>query len=162
MMWHAPKGLAGAIKVKRPITGRVRAAIGAGLLLVAIGTSACSLASSSPGRSLPISVTPTSRNVHPSKCTLSSSGTQVVATGAFNPPASLPVNASGQQEGALQLQLRVVTLQSLLGHHDVGVGGTYEGVSVGQTSWHLATSVERVRGLRPTRCVVTYQVFGVP
>lgn len=149
-------------KVTRPLTGRVRAAIGAGLVLVAVGTSACSLASSSPGRSLPISVTPTNRNVHPSKCTISSSGTQVVATGAFKPPASLPLNAAGQQEGALQLQLRVVTSQSLLGHHDVAVGGAYEGVAVGQTSWHLVTSVERVRGLRPTRCVVTFQVFGVP
>lgn len=145
----------------RPVTGRVRAAIGAGLLLVAVGTSACSLNSSSPGRSLPISVTANNPGVHPSKCTLNSSGTQAVATGTFNPPASLRVNADGQQEGALLVQLRVVTSQTFLGAHDVGVGETQAGVSVGQTSWHLVTTVERVHGLRPTRCVVTFGVFGV-
>ncbi len=143
----------------RPVTRRVRTAIGAGLLLVVVGTSACSQNSSSPGRSLPISVTPTSRSVHPSKCTLNSSGTQAVANGTFNPPASLPV-VNGQQVGALQLQLSVVTSQSFLGHHNVAVGEAVEGVSVGQTSWHLVTTVERVAGLRPTRCVVTFGVFG--
>jgi hypothetical protein len=126
---------------------------------VALGASACSQNSSSPGRSLPVSVTSTSRNVHPSRCTLNASGTQAVATGAFNPPASLPV-VNGQQVGALQLQLRVVTSQSLFGHPNVAVGETYEGVSVGQTTWHLVTPVERVHGLRPTRCMVTYGVFG--
>jgi hypothetical protein len=135
--------------------------IGAGLLLGAAGASACSVISSASARSLPISVTPISRSLHPSTCTLNSSGTRIVATGTFNPPAVIPVNAFGQPEGALQLQLRVVTSQSLHGIHDVGVGGTYEGVSVGQTSWHLVTTVQRVPGLRPSRCLVTYQVFGV-
>ena len=141
-----------------PVTGRVRAAIAAGLLLVAVGASACSV-SSSPGRSLPISVTANNPSFHSSKCTLNSSGTQAVATGTFSPPASLPV-VNGQQVGALQLQLRVMTSQSLLGHPDVGVGENYEGVSVGQTSWHIETSVERLPGLCPTRCVVTFGVFG--
>jgi hypothetical protein len=54
-----------------------------------------------------------------------------------------------------------VTSQSRLGAHDAAVGDSYEGVSVGQTTWHLVTPVERVQGLRPTRCVVTYGVFGV-
>jgi hypothetical protein len=134
--------------------------LGAALLLVAVGASACSENSSSSGRSLPVSVTSTSRSVHPSRCTLNASGTQAVVTGAFNPPASLPV-VNGQQVGALQLQVRVVTSQSMLGAHDVAVGESYEGVSVGQTNWHLVTPVERVHGLRPTRCVVTYGVFGV-
>lgn len=143
----------------RPITGRVRATIGAGLLLVAVGTAACSVSSSS-GRSLLISVTSSTRSIHPTKCTLNASGTQAVATGTFNPSASLPV-VDGHQVGALQLQLRVITSQTFLGHHDVGVGENYEGVSVGQTSWHVMTMVERVADLRPTRCVVTFGVFGV-
>jgi len=143
----------------RPVTGRVRAAIGVGLLLVAVGTSACSLNSSSPGRSLPISVSPSIPIVHPSKCTLNSSGTQAVATGTFSPPASLPV-VDGQQVGALQLHLSVLTSQSLHGFHNVGVGETYVGVSVGQTSWHLVTTVERFAGLRPSHCVLTFGDFG--
>jgi hypothetical protein len=55
-----------------------------------------------------------------------------------------------------------VTSQSFLGAHDVAVGETNAGVSVGQTSGHLVTTVERLPGLRPTRCVVTFQVFGTP
>lgn len=161
MMWHAPRASPEPFKVTvRSITGRVRAAIGAGLLLVAVGTSACSLNSSSPGRSLPISLTPSIPIVHPSNCTLNSSGTQAVATGTFSPPASLPV-VDGQQVGALQLQLRVVTSQSFLGHRNVGVGESSEGVSVGQTSWHLVTPVERAHGLRATRCEVTFGDFGI-
>jgi len=147
----------------RPVTGRFRAAVGAGLLMVVVGASACSLNSSSPGRSLPISVTSTSRSVHPSKCTLNASGTQAAATGRFSPSASLPV-VGGQQVGALQLQLRVVSSKSLrVGHvvvHNPGLGETVAGVSVGQTSWHLATTVERLPGVRPTRCEVTYGVLG--
>jgi hypothetical protein len=146
-----------------PITGRSRAAVSAGLLLVVVGASACSLNSSSPGRSLPISVTSTSRSVHPSRCTLNASGTQAVATGRFSPSASLPI-VDGQQVGALQLQLTVVSSKSLrVGHMVVrnpGLGETVAGVSVGQTSWHLATSVERLPGVLPTRCEVTYGVFG--
>jgi hypothetical protein len=146
----------------RPVTGRIRAAIGAGLLLVAVGASACSPNSSSPGRSLSISVNSTSRSVHPSTCTLNASGTQAVATGSFSPSASLPI-VDGQQVGALQLQLTVVSSKSLrVGHmvvHNPGLGETVAGVSVGQTSWHLATSVERLPGVRPTRCEVTYGVF---
>ena len=151
--WPSPRRV-------RFLAGRFRAAAGAGLLLVAVGTSACSQNSSSPGRRLPISVSSTSGSFHPSKCTLNASGTQAVATGAFDPPASLPV-VNGRQVGALQLQLRVVTSQSLFGHPNVALGETYEGVSVGQSTWHLGTSVERVHGLRPTRCLVTYGVFGV-
>jgi len=146
----------------RPVTARVRAGMGAGLLLVAVGTSACST-SSSPGRSLPISVISTSRSVHPSRCTLNASGTQAIASGRFSPSASLPV-VGGQQVGALQLQLRVVSSKSLrVGHllvHNPVVGEAVAGVSVGQTTWHLATTVERLPGVRPTRCEVTYGVFG--
>jgi hypothetical protein len=147
----------------RPITGRFRAAVGAGFLVVILGASACSLNSSSPGKTLPISVTSTSKIVHPSKCTLNASGTQAVATGTFNPSASLPF-VDGQQVGALQLQLRVVSSRSLrVGHvvvHNPGLGESVSGVSVGQTAWHLATSVERLPGVSPTRCEVDYGVFG--
>src|ERR1700722_20376332 len=134
------------LKVRvRPIPGRLRAAVGAGLLLVVVDASACSLNSSSPGRSLPVSVTSTSRSVRPSKCVLNASGTQAIATGRFSPSASLPV-VEGQQVGALQLQLRVVSSKSLrVGNavvHNPGLGETVAGVSVGQTSWHLSTKVE--------------------
>ena len=146
----------------RPVTARVRAAFGAGLLLVAVGTSACSLNSSSSGRSLPISVTSTSRGIHPSECTLNTSGSQAVAIGRFSPSASLPV-VEGQQVGALQLQLRVVSSKSFrVGHlvvHNPELGESVAGVSVGQTSWHLATTVERLPGLRPTSCEVVYGAF---
>jgi hypothetical protein len=141
------------------VIARIRAAVGAGLLLVAVGTSACSQNSSSPGRSLAISVTSTSRSVHPSKCTLNASGTQAIATGVFNPPAALPV-VNGQEVGALQLQLRVVTSGTFLGHHDLPTGEAVEGVSVGQTSWHLVTTLERLPGLRPARCEVIFGVLG--
>jgi hypothetical protein len=143
--------------------GRFRAAVSAALLLVAVGASACSVHSSSPGRSLPISTTSSSAGIHPTNCTLNASGTQAVAVGKFSPSASLPV-VGGQQVGALQLQLRVVTSQSLrVGHvvvHNPEVGEAVAGVSVGQTTWHLSTPIEQVNGLRPTRCVVTYGVFG--
>ena len=109
-----------------------------------------------------MSVTDNNPNVHSSKCTLNSSGTQALATGRFRPSAFLPVNAKGQQEGRLQLQLEVTTSQSFLGHKDVGVGENYEGVSVGETSWRIETAVERFHDLRPTRCVVSYEIFGVP
>ena len=50
----------------------------------------------------------------------------------------------------LQLQLRVVSSKNLwLGHvvvHNPGLGETVAGVSVGQTTWHLVTPVERVFG----------------
>jgi len=147
----------------RSVTGRLRAAVRAGLLLVAVGVSACSLNSSSPGRSLPISVTSTSRGIHVTDCTLNASATKAVATGRFSPSASLPV-VDGQQVGALQLQLRVVSSKSLrVGHevvHDPGLGESVAGVSVGQTTWHLATTVEQLPGVRPTRCEVTYGAFG--
>lgn len=145
----------------RLLTGRFRVAVGAGLLLVAVGASACSQNSSSPGRSLPISVTSTSRSIYPSKCTLNASGTQAIASGRFSPSASLPV-VGGQQVGALQLQLFVVSSRSFrVGHlllRNPEVGEAVAGVSVGQTTWHLVTPIERVQGLRPTRCVVTYGV----
>jgi hypothetical protein len=144
----------------------VRMAIAAGLLLVALGTSSCSLNSSSPVRSLPVSVTGNNPNVHSSKCTLNSSGMRAVATGTFNPPASLPVNAEGEQEGSLQLQLNIVSSKSFrMGHvfiKNTGLGDNYEGVSVGQTSWHIETTLEPLHGYRPTRCVVTYEIFGIP
>jgi hypothetical protein len=151
--WQVPSKVA-----VRPVTRRVRTAIGAGLLLVALGAAACSPNSSLSGRSLPISVTPSNQNVHPSQCTLNSSGTQAVATGTFSPPAALPV-VNGEQTGALHLQLQVMTTQSVLGHHDVGIGGTYVGVSVGQTSWRVATTVYRIPGVRATRCAVTFGAF---
>lgn len=152
--------------ILRPFLGRVRVAIAAGLLLAALGTSSCSLNSSSPGRSLPVSVTGNNPNVHSSKCTLNTSGMRAVATGTFNPQASLPVNAEGEQEGALQLQLSVVSSKSFrMGHvviKNPGLGENYEGVSAGQTSWHIETAVERMHGFRPTRCVVTYEISEAP
>jgi hypothetical protein len=152
--------------IVRPFLGRVRVAIAGGLLLAALGTSSCSLDSSSPGRSLPVSVTGNNPNVHSSKCTLDSSGIQAVATGTFNPQASLPVNAEGEQEGSLRLQLSVVGSKSFrMGHvviKNPGLGENYEGVSVGQTSWHIKTTVERLHGFRAARCVVTYEIFEGP
>jgi hypothetical protein len=152
--------------IVRPVLGRVRPAIAAGLLLAALGASSCSLNSSSPGRSLPVSVAGNNPNVRSSKCTINSSGTQAVATGTFNPQASLPINAEGQQEGSLQLQLSVVSSKRFrMGHvviNNPGLGENYEGVSVGQTSWHIETAVQRLHGFRPTRCVVNYQIFGGP
>ena len=150
-------------QVGRPGTGRFRVTIGASLLLVAVGASACSASSSSPGRALSITVISTNQSLHPSKCTLNASGTQAIASGRFSPSASLPV-VGGQQVGALQLQLRVVSSKSFrVGHllvHNPQVGEAVAGVSVGQTTWHLATTVERLPGAPPTRCEVTYGVFG--
>jgi hypothetical protein len=137
----------------RPVTERVRTTIGAGLLLVAVGASACSV-SSSLGRNLPIAVDPIDTIVHPTKCTLSSSGNQATATGRFDPPASVPVDANGHQVGSLELQLHVLTSQTRLGVHDVGVGETSAGISVGQTTWHLVAPIEGLPGLRPTHCSV--------
>ena len=137
--------------------------VGAALLLVVLGASACSLNSSSPGRNLPISVTSVTRSVHPTNCTLNASGTQAIASGSFSPSASLPV-VGGQQVGALQLQLLVVSSKSLrVGHmlvRNPQVGEAVAGVSVGQTTWRLVTPIERLPGLRPTRCEVTYGDFG--
>lgn len=137
--------------------------VGAALLPVLLGASACSLNSSSPGRDLPISVTSATRSVHPTKCTLNASGTQAIASGSFSPSASLPV-VGGQQVGALQLQLLVVSSKSLrVGHllvRNPQVGEAVAGVSVGQTTWRLMTPIERLPGLRPTRCEVNYGVFG--
>jgi len=125
--------------------------------------SACSLHSSSPGRNLPISVTSSTRSVHPTNCTLNASGTRAIATGRFSPSASLPV-VGGQQVGALQLQLSVVSSKSLrIGHvvvHNPMVGEAVSGVSVGQTTWRLVAPIERGLGFRPTRCAVTYGVVG--
>ena len=147
----------------RPVTGRIRAAVSAALLLVVMGASACSLNSSSPGRSLPISVTSSPRSVQPTKCTLNASGTQAIATGRFSPSASLPVVA-GQQVGALQLQLSVISSKNLrVGNllvRNPRVGEAVSGVSVGQTTWRLVTPIERLPGLRPTRCEVNYGVIG--
>jgi len=155
-MLHSPEAQGSVVGVRvRPVTHWFRAAITAALLLVVVGTSACSLfSSSSPGTSLSISVNPISPGIHPSKCTLNSSGTQTTATGTFNPPASLPVNANGQQLGSLELQVRVLTSQTRFGIHDIGVGESSAGISVGQTSWDLVTTLQQVPGLRPTHCVV--------
>jgi hypothetical protein len=147
----------------RPVPGRLRAAVGTALLVVVVGASACSLNASSPGRNLPISVTSSPRSVQPTKCTLNASGTQAIATGRFNRSASLPVVA-GQQVGALQLQLSVVSSKNLrVGHllvRNPMVGEAVSGVSVGQTTWRLVTPIERLPGLRPTRCEVNYGVIG--
>ncbi len=139
----------------RLVTGRLRAALAAGLLLLVVGTSACSpFSSSSPGTSLPISVSPDSPGVHASSCTLNASGTQATATGTFNPPASLPVDADGQILQAQELQVRVLSSQTRFGFHDIAVGESDSGISVGQTSWHLVTTVQQGLGLRPSHCVV--------
>ncbi|HEX4127586.1 MAG TPA: hypothetical protein VHX67_08425 [Acidimicrobiales bacterium] len=104
-----------------------------------------------------------SQLVHSSICTLSADGTRVMAKGAFSPPATLPIDAEGQQVGAMQLQLTVVASGRVFGKRSlkVPVGETLEGVSVGQTSWHLATTVERIPGLSsPHRCLVSFQTLG--
>ena len=150
MMWHAPKGPVGVIRVTvRPVTGRIRVAVGAGMLFLAVGASACSANPPSSGRSLPISVVSDSKGVHPTKCTLNAAGTQATATGRFSPSASLPV-VGGQQVGALQLQLFVVSSKSLrVGpslFRNPEVGEAVAGVSVGQTTWHLVTPIERGLG----------------
>jgi hypothetical protein len=144
------------------VAGGFRATVGAGVLLVAVGAAACSPNTSS-GRSLPISVSSDSRSLHPSNCTVNASGTQAVASGSFSPSASLPV-VDGQQMGALQLQLRVSGSKTFrvgsIVVHNPGLGETVAGVTVGQSSWRLATTLERLPGVRPTRCEVTYGVFG--
>lgn len=148
--------------IVRRDAGRFRVAAGAALLLVAMGAAACSVNSSSPGRSLSITAISTSSSLHFSKCTLNASGTPAIASGKFSPSASLPI-VDGQQVGALQLQLRVVSSKSFrVGHllvHNPGVGEAVAGVSVGQTTWHIATTVERLPGAPPTRCEVTYGVL---
>jgi hypothetical protein len=106
-----------------------------------------------------MSVTSSIGQLHSATCTLNASGTQVVARGTFSPAAALPV-VGGQQVGALQLQLSVETSRTLFGHHHLEVGDSDEGVSVGQTTWHLAAPIEHVDNLKPTRCVVSYGVFG--
>ena len=137
-------------------SSRFRVAIGSALLLVAVGASACSVhSSSSQGRNLPISVASSIKGVHATKCTLNASNTRVVAAGRFNPSAALPV-VNGQQAGALQLYLTVLTTQTFLGHHNVEAGDAYEGISVGQTSWRIAAPIEQGLKLRPTSCVVAY------
>lgn len=147
----------------RHVAGRFRTVAGAGFLLVSVGASACSLNASSPGTRLPISVISGSQSLHPTTCTLNASGTQAIASGRFSPSASLPI-VGGQQVGALQLQLRVVSSKSFrVGHllvHNPQVGEAVAGVSVGQTTWHIATTVERLPGVPPTRCQVTYGAFG--
>lgn len=141
--------------IVRPVLRRIRAAIVAGLLLAALGISSCSLNSSSPGRSLPIAVASSIKGVHATKCTLNASNRRVVATGRFNPSAALPV-VNGQQAGALQLYLTVLTTQTFLGHHNVDAGDSYEGISVGQTSWRIVAPIAQGLKLRPTSCVVAY------
>jgi hypothetical protein len=132
------------------------------LILVALCSSACSVFSTSPGRTLPVSLVGGSQLVY-SSCTLSADGTRVTAKGAFSPPATLPINSQGQQVGAMQLQLTVVAAGRVFGKRSlkVPVGETLEGVSVGQTSWHLATTVEQIPGLSsPRRCLVSFQTLG--
>jgi hypothetical protein len=109
---------------------------------VAVGASACSV-SPSLGRNLPIAVDPIDTIVHPTKCTLSSSGNQATATGSFDPPAWVPVDANGHQVGSLELQLHVLTSQTRFGVHDVGVGETLASTpskSVGPTNAVRSTS----------------------
>jgi hypothetical protein len=142
----------------------MRAIVGVGLLPVALSLSACSLVSSSLGTSLPISVGASSAIVHPNRCTLSPSGAQVVASGTFKPLPTLPIDSQGQQFGANELLLRVDSSGTLrvdhLVVHNLELGYTNSGVSVGQASWRLFTSVQRFAGLSPTHCVVTLQYVG--
>ena len=120
-------------------------------LMVAMGTAACSSTPASPGTSLPITVQTGGQIVHPSGCILNSSGTQVTATGTFDPPYSLPVDAFGQKESRF-LQLNLLTSHERLNGQDAETGGTESGISVGETSWHVVATVQGA--FRPTRCVV--------
>ena len=142
---------------------RIRAIIGAGLQLVALSLSACSPGSSA-GTSLPISVGTRSGSVHPSSCTLNSSGTRAVAAGTFKPLPTLPIDPQGQQVGLNELLLRVDSLGTVrvgrLVVHNPAVGQADAGVSIGQDSWRLVTNVESMTGVKPNRCVVTLQRLG--
>ena len=142
---------------------RIRAIIGAGLQLVALSLSACSPGSSA-GTSLPISVGTRSGSVHPSSCTLNSSGTRAVAAGTFKPLPTLPIDPQGQQVGLNELLLRVDSLGTVrvgrLVVHNPAVGQADAGVSIGQDSWRLVTNVESMTGVKPNRCVVTLQHLG--
>lgn len=146
----------------RPASTRFRAAIAGGLLLAALGTSACTTNSSSRERELPVAVASTIKGVQPVSCTLNEADNRVVATGSFKPSASLPV-IDGQQVGALQLHLSVFSSQSIrFGYvviHNPVLGGSYEGVSVGQNSWHISTTVQPSRHMDHVHCAVTYGVF---
>lgn len=146
----------------RPGNSRFRAAIAGGLLFAALGTSACTANSSAQGRDLPVAVASTIKGVQPTSCTLNEAGNQVVATGTFNPSASLPV-VDGQQAGALQLHLSVFSAKSIrFGHvviRDPVLGGSYEGVAVGQTSWRISTKVQPSHDVGHFRCALTYGVF---
>lgn len=139
----------------RQVVQRLKVAAGAGLLLVALGASACSSAPPSLGRSLPISVEPNGSGLQASQCILDSSGTRVFANGTFSRRYSLPTDMYGQPQTRI-LQLEVLTSQTHtpVGVHDIGVGNTSSGISVGQKSWHLEATVEHLSGLRPTHCVV--------
>jgi hypothetical protein len=146
----------------RPASSRLRAAIAGGLLVAALATSACTTNSSSQERELPVAVASTIKGVQPASCTLNEADNRVVATGRFKPSASLPV-IDGQQLGALQLHLSVFSSRSIrFGHvviHNPVLGGSYEGVSVGQTSWHISTTVQPSRDMDHVHCAVTYGVF---
>lgn len=129
---------------------RVQAATIAVWLLVAVGTAACSPSSAPPGISLPITVQTSSHyGVHPSKCTLNASDTEVTANGTFNPAYSLHTDTFGQRETPA-LQLNVLSSHKVDGI-DVSTGSTDADISVGETSWHLVAAVQ---GFRPTRCIV--------
>jgi hypothetical protein len=146
----------------RPASSRLRAAIAGGLLVAALATSACTTNSSSQERELPVAVASTIKGVQPASCTFNEADDRVVATGRFKPSASLPV-IDGQQLGALQLHLSVFSSRSIrFGHvviHNPVLGGSYEGVSVGQTSWHISTTVQPSRDMDHVHCAVTYGVF---
>ena len=146
----------------RPLTGKRRAAVGAGLLLVVLGASACSPSLSSTGRPFRSRSRPRAE---------ASSPARVCSMRRVRRPSPADDSAprrrcrwSTGSRSALQLQLRVVSSKSLhVGHLIVrspGLGENIAGVSVGQTSWHLATTVEQLPGVRPTRCEVTYGAFG--
>jgi hypothetical protein len=146
----------------RPATSRFRAAIAGGLLFAALGTSACTANSSSEARDLPVAVASTIKGIQPASCMLNEAGNQVVATGRFNPSASLPV-VDGQQVGALQIHLSVFSSKSIrFGNvviHNPVLGGSYEGVSVGQTSWRISTTVQPSHDMGHVRCALSYGVF---
>jgi hypothetical protein len=146
----------------RPASRRFRAVIAGGLLLAALGASACTAHSSPQTKDLPVAVASTIKGVRPISCTLNEAGSRVLATGKFEPSASLPVVA-GQQVGALQLHLSVFSSKSIrFGHiviHNPVLGGSYEGVSVGQTSWHISTTVRQSHDTGQIHCALTYGVF---
>ena len=133
------------------------------LLSAVLGLSGCSRVSSSHESSLPISAASDSGSVHPTRCTLSSSGNSVEASGTFRPAPTLLRDQQGHQLGANELQLDVVGKGNVhVGHLVVRsptIAHAVAGVSVGQTSWRLGTHLMAWTNARPSRCLVTLLAF---